>query len=81
MDPTLAYNSILPMTENDRRVFDRIGWEYTDGSSGGVGSTALTASNSQGLRLDADDIPEPETLALLFGGLFGIHLTRRHLFQ
>lgn len=81
MDPTLAYKSILPMTENDRRVFDRIGWEYTGGSSGGGGSTALTASNSQRLRLEADDVPEPETLALLLAGLLGVHLTRRRLFQ
>ncbi len=81
MDPTLAYKSILPMTENDRRVFDRIGWEYTGGSSGGGGSTALTASNSQRLRLDADDVPEPETLALLLGGLFGINQVRRRMLK
>jgi len=81
MDPTLAYKSILPMIENDRRVFDRIGWEYTGGSSGGGGATALTASNSQRLRLDADDVPEPETLALLLGGLFGINQVRRRMLK
>lgn len=77
MDPTLPYNFILPLTSNDIRAMDLIGWEY-GGAGGGGTVTTLLASNSTTGHLElVGSVPEPGTVALVCGGLAGIAFLRR----
>ena len=77
MDPTLPYDFILPLTINDFRALDLIGWEY-GGDGGGGTLTGLIADTTQSSRLAlVGAVPEPGTLALLCAGLIGINIFRR----
>lgn len=88
MDPTLSKNSVLPLSVNDIRVMDRIGWEYGSASGGNTGSAATlkpAAGSSSGLffvevpelETISVDVPEPETLVLYVIGLAGMAFLRQ----
>ncbi len=82
MDPTLALASILPLTENDLRLLDVIGWDYLPSSEGsGVILTSDGASLS-GLSVDAAfRVQEPPVLPVLVLSLLGLGYfqRRKHL--
>lgn len=88
MDPTLSKKAILPLSVNDIRVMDRIGWEYGGASGGNTGSAATlkpAAGSSSGLffvevpelETMSVDVPEPETLVLYVIGLAGMAFLRQ----